>query len=112
MIELQATLSEKYKITNLCAARQFLGIEIHRDGTRASFGQKGYIATILRRFGMEHTHGVSTPMDPNVKLDLAEDWGEKELKDITDYQAVVGSLMYAALATRADIAYAVTALSR
>ena len=29
------------------------------------------------------------PMDPNVKLDLAEDWGEKELEDIRDYQAVV-----------------------
>jgi hypothetical protein len=45
-------------------------------------------------------------------LDLAEDWGEKELEDITDYQAVVGSLMYAALATRPDISYAVAALSR
>jgi hypothetical protein len=52
------------------------------------------------------------PIDPNVKLDLAEDWGEKELEDITDYQAVMGSLMYAALATRPDISYAVTALSR
>ena len=51
-------------------------------------------------------------MDPNVKLDLAEDPGEKELEDITDYQAVVGSLMYTALATGPDILYAVTALSR
>jgi hypothetical protein len=53
-------------------------------------------------------------MDPNVKLDLAEDRGEKELdqEDITDYQAVVGSLMYATLATRRDISYAVAALSR
>jgi len=60
---------------------------------------------------MEHTHDVSTPIDPNVKMDLAEDRGEKELEDITDYQAVVGSLMYAALATRPDISYAVAALS-
>jgi len=111
-IEVKAKLSEKYKITNLGPARQFLGIEIHRDGTGVSLGQKGYITTILRRFGMEHTHGVSTPMDPNVKLDLAEDRGEKELKEITDYQAVVGSLMYAALATRPDISYAVAALFR
>jgi len=51
-------------------------------------------------------------MDSNVPLDLAEDWGENELEDITDYQAVVGSLMYAALATRPDITYAVAALSR
>ena len=51
-------------------------------------------------------------MDPNVKLDLAEDRGEKELKDIKCYQAIVGSLMYAALATRPDISFAVAALCR
>jgi len=61
---------------------------------------------------MEHTHGVLTPMDSNIQLDLAEDRGAKELEEITDYQAVVGSLMYIALATRPDIPYAVAALSR
>jgi len=114
-IEVKAKLLDKYKITNIGPARQFLGIEIHRNdiGTGISLGQKAYITTILRLFGMEHTHGVSTPMDPNIKLDLAEDWGEKELEDITDYdQAVMGSLMYAALATRPVISYAVAALSR
>jgi len=60
---------------------------------------------------MELTHGVSTPMDANLKLDLAKDQGEKELNDITDYQAVVGSLPYAALATRPEISYAAAALS-
>jgi hypothetical protein len=111
-IEVKAKLSEKYKITNLGPVDQFLGIEIHYDGTGVSLGQKGYITTILRRCSMEHTHGVSTPMDPNVKFDLAEDRGEKALDDITDYQAVVGSLKYAALATQPDISYAVAALSR
>jgi len=111
-IEVKVKLSEKYKITNIGPARQFLGIEIHHDDIRISLSQKAYIATILRRFGMENTHGVSTLMDPNVKLDLAKDWGEKELDDITEYHAVVGSLMYAAHATRPDILYAVAALSR
>jgi len=111
-IEVKEKLSEKYKILNLGSARQFLGIEIHHNGTGITLGQNAYIPTILRRLGMEHTHGVSTPMDPNVELDLAEDRGEKELDDITDYQAVVGLLMYAALATRPDISYVVAALSR
>jgi len=60
---------------------------------------------------METTHSVSMPMGPNVMLDLAKDWGEKELDDITDYQTVVESLCYATLATQSDISYAVTALS-
>ena len=41
-------------------------------------------------------------MDPKVKLDLAEHCGEKELEDIRDCYAVMGSQTYAALATRPD----------
>jgi len=43
---------------------------------------------------------------------LSEDCGENELEDITDYEAVMGSLNYVTLATCPDISYAVTALSR
>jgi len=112
-IEVKAKLSEKYKVMNHGPPRQFLGIRIYPDeiGTGISLSQKANITTIIRRFGMEQSHGVWMPMDPNVKLDLAEDRGEKELEDITDYQAVVGFIMYAALATRPDILYAVAALS-
>jgi len=112
--EVNARLSEKYKITNLRPARQFLGIEIHHEkygtGTGVSLGQKAFITTILKRFNMQNSCGASTPMDSNVKLDLAEDRGEKELKDIKGYQAIGDSLMYAALATRPDISFAVAAL--
>jgi hypothetical protein len=119
-IEVKARLSEKYKITNLGPARQFLGIKIHCEenststgpSTTISLGQKTFITTILKRFNMQNAHGASSPMDPNVKLDLAEDRGEKELKDIKGYQAIVSSLMYMALATRPDISFAVAALCR
>jgi len=54
---------------------------------------------------MENTHGAWTPIDSNVKLVLGKDRGEKELEQehIRDYQAVVGLLMNAALATWPDI---------
>jgi len=113
-IEVKARLSEKYKITILCPACQFLGIEIHREengtGTGISLGQMAFINTILKQFNMQNAHGASTPMDPNVKLDLAEDRGENALEDIKGYQAIVGSLMYAAIATWPDISFAVAAL--
>jgi hypothetical protein len=41
---------------------------------------------------------------------LAKDQSEKELENTTDYQPVVGSLMYEAIVTWPDILYAVTAL--
>jgi len=86
------------------AALRVFSIEIDCDGngTGIKLGYKAYITTILRRFGIEHTHGVSTPMDTNVQLHLAEDRGEKELEAIRDYQPVVGSPMYAALASQLD----------
>jgi len=119
-IEVKARLSENYKITNLGPAHQFLGIEIHPEeygtstgtGTTISLGQKVFITTILKEFNMQNAHGAAAPMDANVKLDLAEDRGEKELKDIKGYQAIVGSLMYVALPTQPDISFTVAALCR
>ena len=46
-----------------------------------------------------------------MKLDLAKDSEEREA-DPTEYQTIVGSLMYIALATKPDISFAVPALSR
>jgi hypothetical protein len=113
-IKVKARLSEKYKITNLGPAHQFLGIQIHREeygtGTAISLGQNGFISTIPKRFNMQNTHGASTPMDPNVKLYLGDDQGEEALNDIKGYQAIVSLLMYAALATQPDISFAVAAL--
>ena len=111
-IDVKAKLSDKYMITTLGPARELLAIEIHNDGSRISLSQNANITTILTQFTMENTPGVSTFMNSNVKLDLADNRGENELDYITDYQAVVGSLMNAALATLPDISYAVAALSR
>jgi hypothetical protein len=113
-IEVKARLSEIYKIPNLVAARQFLSIEIHREenctGTSISLGQMAFITMILKRFSMQNAHSASTPRDPNLKVDLAEDREEKELNDIKGYQAIVGPSMSAALATRPDISFTVAAL--
>ena len=102
-IEVKAKLPEKYKIMNLGPAHQGLGVEIHCNSTGVSLSQKAYFTMVLRRFNMEHTHGMSTPMHTNARLDLAEDRGEKELEDIINYQAAVGLLMYAVHATRPDM---------
>jgi hypothetical protein len=94
---------------DLGPVRQFLGLEISRNGDTITLGQQAYIDTILQRFEMTTAYGVQTPLDPNVRLD---GHGQQGGVDPTQYQAIVGSLMYAALGTRPDIAYAVAALSR
>ena len=60
---------------------------------------------------MEGCHGALSPMDPNVRLSN-ENCEDKRVTDHKQYLSIVGSLMYAALGTRPDLSYCVTALSR
>ena len=70
---------------------------------RLFLGQQKYAKDLLQRYGMIDCKPISTPMDPNVRLQ--EDKG-KNLEDVTMYRQLVGSLIYLTL-TRPDISYAV-----
>jgi hypothetical protein len=110
--EIKQALAATYKITNLGTAHQFLGIEIHYETDHSiSLSQRVFIDCVLKRFHMEVALGSATPLDDKVKLDLAED---KEVGEVYSklYKAIIGSLMYIALAMRPDISFAVAALSR
>lgn len=109
--EIKHLLQAKYKMSDLGIARRFLGIQIEQAATGITLSQADYLKKILNRFGMEKAHGSASPMDVNVRLDnpTCED---RQVTDVKGYLAIVGSLMYAALGTRPDIAFCVTALSR
>ena len=103
-------LCAKYKMSNLGIARRSLRIEIESSANGISLCQTGYINTTLKRFGLEAAHDAKSPMDPNVRLDNTS--CEDKQVDKNLYLSIVGSLMYAALATRPDISFCVTTLSR
>ena len=72
--------------------------------------QASYLQDVLVRFGMEDCKPVSTPMEAGkVFTSLSDD---EETIDIKKYQAAIGSLNYAAVATRPDISTAVGKLSQ
>jgi hypothetical protein len=102
--EIKKAIAATYKITNLGTAQQFLRIVIH-------FSNDGI--SLLKRFHMETAHGAATPLDDKVMLDLVDEDRERDGEvDPKQYQAIVGYLMYIALATRPDISIAVAALSQ
>jgi len=109
--QIKQLLQEKYKMCDLGAAKRFLGIEIERteDGG-FSICQRDYINTIIRRFGLMDAKPAKSPLDP--QTDLANTCCEDKLANRKEYLSMVGSLMYAALGSRPDIAFSVTALSR
>ena len=73
-------------------------------------GQPAYTENLLKRFGMQDSKPTSTPVDVNSKLQPATK--QDETFNHTEYQSAVGSLMYLAVSTRPDIAYAVNNLAR
>jgi transposase InsO family protein len=109
--EIKRQLNERYKMTDLGQVQRFLGLEIGRSSAGITLSQSTYIHSIIRRFDLENAKETASPMDANVDLDnpLCND---KQVSDTTLYQSMVGSLMYAALGTRPDIAFCVTVLSK
>jgi hypothetical protein len=106
-----------FKMTDLGPISWLLGIEIkrNRDARTISLSQQSYIASILQRFNFTDAKPLSMPMDPNVQLTTEQ--CPTSVTDIASmkhipYREAVGSLMWAAVGTRPDIAYPVGTLSK
>jgi transposase InsO family protein len=115
--KLKTDLAERFEMKDLGEAQFCLGIQIVRDRARKtiSINQSVYIEGILKKFGMAECKPIGTPLDANTKITSSmspESDQELEKMKGTPYQQAIGSLMYAMLGTRPDIAYAVGALSR
>src|SRR3954471_12920327 len=67
-----------------------------------------YVEKILSRFGYSDCNSSPTPYDPSVLLRK----NRKDAKDQLRYSQIIGSLMYLASATRPDISFAISKLSR
>ncbi|CAL1393260.1 unnamed protein product [Linum trigynum] len=102
---------------DLGPAKQILGMRISRDRRNGNFwlSQERYIERVLERFNMSKAKAVSTPLGGHFKLSLKHcptSEEEKVAMKNVPYASAVGSLMYAMVCTRLDIAHAVGIVSR
>jgi hypothetical protein len=77
--------------------------------------QRKYVETILQRFNMQESKSVKVPILVGVNLSADQcpkTQEEEEDMSHVPYASVVGSLMYAMVCTRPDIAHAVGVLSK
>ena len=115
--ESKRLLSQNFDMKDLGEASYVIGIEIHRDRTNGILGlsQKAYIDRVLTRYNMQQ---CSPSVAPVVKGDVFGSFQcpktevEKEQMRLIPYASVVGSLMYAQVCTRPDIAYIAGMLGR
>lgn len=110
-------LSRNFDMKDLGEASYVIGIEIHRDRANGTLGlsQKAYIERVLNRFNMQH---CSPTVAPVIKGDVfgshqcpKTEVEHEEMKRIP-YASVVGSLTYAQVCTRPDIAFICGMLGR
>ena len=108
----KANLSNRFEMEDLGEINYCLGMAIERDRNAKvlMIHQKSYLKNVLKRFGMENCKPISTPMDPNVKFEKLAD--DERPANIQEYQAMIGSLTYASIATRPDLSSAVGVLSQ
>ncbi|KAH9781841.1 hypothetical protein KPL71_008631 [Citrus sinensis] len=114
---LKIELSTEFEMKDLGATTKILGMQITRDRkSKVLFlSQADYVKKVLARFNMENSKPVSTPLSAHFQL-------SKSLEPTTDddfnymrkipYSSAVGSIMYAMVCTRPDLAHGVGVISR
>nr|GEX11214.1 hypothetical protein [Tanacetum cinerariifolium] len=82
---------KRFEMSMMGEMKFFLGLQVNQFSNGIFINQSKYILDILKRFGMENDDTVPTPMveHAKLKLDLVG-----KLVDHTDYQSIIGSLMY------------------
>ena len=99
-------------MTELGEMKKILGIRIERDRKQGTLtmSQGHYIDVILAWFNMSNAHPVSMLLHKTIKLNSSLDLTGPTIE--VPYTKVIGSLMYAALSTQPNLAFAIQHLSQ
>jgi hypothetical protein len=94
-----------------------LGIEIHRDRSKEVLGlsQNAYIEKVLKKFSMHKCSASPAPMvkgDKYVDFQCPRNQYELNQMKVVPYASAVGSLQYAQVCTRPDLAFITGLLAR
>ncbi|KAJ9544136.1 hypothetical protein OSB04_023843 [Centaurea solstitialis] len=117
LYSVKAWLSKCFQMKDLGEAAFILGIKIYGNRYRRLIGlsQGTYIDKILKRFRMDESKKGFIPMQHGIvlsKTQCPESSQDKDKMKSIPYASVIGSIMYAMLCTRPDVAYSVSVTSR
>jgi hypothetical protein len=111
--ELLRFLNRKYAIKDMGLLTWYLGMEVNRDQDGSySVTQRRYLQELQSRFRMMNAAPRRIPMHVDAAEGASDESTESMTTTTEPYRQLVGCLMYAMVATRPDIAFAIGYLSK
>ncbi|GJR64539.1 retrovirus-related pol polyprotein from transposon TNT 1-94 [Tanacetum coccineum] len=101
-------MHDEFEMSMMGELNFFLGLQIKQLDDGIFFNQSKYIKEMLKKFGLEDSKPIKTPMSTETKLTRDE---EGESVDNTKYRGMIGSLLYLT-ASRPDIMFSVCLCAR
>nr|GEV28082.1 retrovirus-related Pol polyprotein from transposon TNT 1-94 [Tanacetum cinerariifolium] len=101
--EFSKIMHDEFEMSMMGELKFFLGLQIKQMKDDIFFNQSKYIKEMLKKFGLEDSKPMKTPMSSDTKLTKDE---ECESLDSTKYRGMIGSLLYL-MANRPNIMFSV-----
>jgi hypothetical protein len=101
-------MSREFKISMIGELSLFLGLHVKQTKDETFICQSKYVNDLLKRFGMDNSNPIKTPMATNAHLDLDEEGNSVDLKL---YKSMIGSLLYLTT-SRFDIMFSICMCAR
>ena len=105
MHNIKSSLTSRFKMKDIGQLHYCLGVSIEIRDSQIEMSQNQYIQKSLKKYRVLDVNPVSALVDQNVKL--VKDDGHSKPVNSVQYQSMIQSLLYAAMATRPDIMQAV-----
>ena len=110
-------LKMHFEMKDLGSAKKILGIVIHKNRKKKLMwlSQSNYVYKVLIRFQMTNSKPAVIPLGGHLELSKKQcPSSQSEIQKMSKipYDVAVGSVIYAMLYTRSDLAFAISVLSR
>jgi len=115
--ERKEEIGKEWEIKDVGESEYFLGMRVQQDLEKGTIRltQRPYWEHVITRFDLAHIQPCNIPLPVGIALDNdMSPQTDSEKKDMHDkpYRPILGSIMWGQLATRPDLSFAVSLLSR